>query len=82
MQLIDKVIVILSWAIIIRVLLSWFPMVRRNKLIDILYDVTDPLLKPFRRFQIGGPGFALDLSPILALLVLNIIRQVIFRLFW
>lgn len=75
------VITILSWAIIIRALLSFFPQIGYNKLIQILNDITDPLLKPFRRFQLGGPSFAVDFSPLLAIMVLWIISNVLHRLF-
>lgn len=39
----------------------------------MLYDVTEPILKPFRRFQLGGQGFAVDFSPMLAMIVLQFI---------
>ena len=76
----DKVIAILSWAIIIRALLSFFPQIRYNKIVQILNDVTDPLLKPFRRFQIGGQGFSVDFSPILAIFVLGMISTILHSL--
>lgn len=76
-QIIDKVITILFYLIIIRCILSFFPQIRRNQLITLLYDVTEPLLKPFRRFQIGGPSMALDFSPFIAIMVLWLIRLLI-----
>jgi len=39
----------------------------------LLYDVTDPLLKPFQRFQIGGSAMGVDFSPIAAIIALNVI---------
>lgn len=68
---------ILSYAIIIRALLSWFPNLPSNVFTRILYDITDPLLKPFQRFQIGGGGFSIDISPILAYFALMILRSTI-----
>lgn len=68
---------ILSYAIIIRALLSWFPNLPHNALFKILYDITDPLLKPFQRFQFGGGGFSIDVSPILAYFALMIIRSAV-----
>jgi YggT family protein len=82
----DAVIMILMYAIIIRALLSWFPNLPQNAFFRILYDVTDPLLKPFQRFQFGGGGFSIDISPILAYFTLMIIRSSIlpalFRIFF
>ena len=71
---------ILSWAIILRALLSFFPQARYNKFVQILNDVTDPLLKPFRRFQMGGSGFGVDFSPLLAIIVLNLISAILHSL--
>jgi len=59
-------------AIIIRVLLSWFaPYGRsRNPAVDLLYSLSEPVLRPARRLipAIGG----LDLSPIIVLVLLQI----------
>ncbi len=82
-QVADKVITILVFAIVIRTILSYFTKVQSNKLSILLNDVTDPLLKPFQRFQIGvgGAGGAIDFSPIVAIIVLNLIQSVIIRPF-
>jgi len=85
-QVADAVLMILGYAIIIRALLSWFPNLPYNSFFKILYEVTDPLLKPFQRFQFGGGGFSIDISPILAYFAIMILRNVvlpaIFRLFF
>ncbi|WP_460000555.1 YggT family protein [Paradesulfitobacterium aromaticivorans] len=70
----------LIYAIIIRAFLSFIPHSPRNQLIRLLYDVTEPLLKPFRRFQLGSAGFALDFSPILAVFALSILRSILLRI--
>ena len=64
---------ILSLAILIRVLLSWFPVDPSNPIIRVLYEITEPVLMPFRRVipRIG----MLDLSPLAALLVIQFIQQ-------
>ncbi|KLU64969.1 MULTISPECIES: YggT family protein [Desulfosporosinus] len=81
-QIIDKVITILIFAIIIRTFLSYIPRLKPNPLITIIYDVTDPLLKPFQRFQISSGGMGLDFSPLIAIIVLNLIQSLIVRLFY
>lgn len=78
-QVIDKVITILIFAIVIRTFLSYMPHLKSNQIISLLYDVTDPLLKPFRRFQIGGGAMTLDFSPIIAIIVLNLIQSWVVR---
>ena len=81
-QIIDKVITILIFAIVIRTFLSFVPQLRSNQLISLLYDVTDPILKPFQRFQIGGAAMAVDFSPIIAIIALNLIQSWIVRPFF
>ena len=68
--------------IFIRIILSWIPRVPYNRalsaFIGFVTDVTDPYLNLFRRFlplvRIG-PG-ALDLSPIVATIVLIIVSDI------
>ena len=58
--------------IIVRILLSWFQTVDwAYRIISFLAPITDPYLNLFRSFipPLGG----IDLSPILAILVLNLI---------
>ena len=61
----------LTAAIFIRVLLSWFPIDPRNSLVTILYDVTEPILEPLRRV-IPRMGM-FDLSPLVALILIQVI---------
>jgi len=46
---------------------------------DFITETTDPYLSLFRRFipPLGGRGFALDLSPILGVIVLIVLREVV-----
>jgi YggT family protein len=66
-----------------RILLSWIPRIPYHPLlsavIGFIQDVTDPYLRLFRRIipPLGGGGFALDLSPIIAIFVLIIARSII-----
>ena len=69
--------------IFVRILLSWVPRLPYNPVlhavVTFVHDVTDPYLNLFRRVlpPVGGSGFALDLSPIIAIIVLYILRAVI-----
>ena len=72
-RVIDNVINILVLLIIIRAFLSFLPQSRSNKLSIILGDVTDPILKPFQRFQLGGAAGAIDFSPLFAIIALNVL---------
>lgn len=66
---------ILNLLILIRVLLSWFPVDMNNPIVRLLIDITEPILAPFRRIipRIG----MFDLSPLAALLVLQFIGGII-----
>ena len=71
------VLSLLQWAIIIRVLISWMPMVGvnvdpYNPIIKFINDITDPILEPLRRFTTVG---MIDLSPIIALVAISIIAR-------
>jgi YggT family protein len=65
----------LTLAIIARALLSWFQMDPRSPLIQALDSITDPILEPIRRIM---PRVAMiDLSPIIAILLLQFISRVV-----
>lgn len=57
-----------AYAIIIRVLLSWFAAGTYNPATMIIDALTEPVLRPFRRLV--PPMGGLDLSPLFAMLVL------------
>ncbi|MBI2908779.1 MAG: YggT family protein [Chloroflexi bacterium] len=64
---------ILSIAIFIRAILSWFPVSGNNIFVAIIYQITEPILAPLRRVipPIGG----MDLSPLVAILILQFVAQ-------
>ncbi|KJS50869.1 MAG: hypothetical protein VR66_00480 [Peptococcaceae bacterium BRH_c23] len=83
-QIISQVISILIYAIFARVISSylgpkWSP--ANNKFVGIIYDITDPIIKPFQRFQIGNASMAIDLSPIFAIVALNVIQWLLYKIF-
>lgn len=75
--LIVVIIQILTFAIIARSLLSWFPQSPNNPLVRILFQVTEPVLAPFRRI-IPRLGM-MDLSPIVAIISLQIVASIVSR---
>lgn len=79
---INVVFRLLWWAILIRVLLSWLPMAGiridpYNPVFRALYAITDPILDPLRKYTTVG---MIDLSPIVALFGLEIIRSLLISL--
>ena len=69
--------------ILIRVLMSWIPRLPYNPalraVLDFVSQTTDPYLNLFRRIlpPIGGGGFGLDLSPMIGIVVLYILRALV-----
>jgi YggT family protein len=72
--------------ILIRVLMSWIPRMPYNptlrSVLDFITETTDPYLNLFRRIitPIGGGGFGLDLSPMIGIVVLVILRGIVVAL--
>jgi YggT family protein len=83
---VDTLAIVYLVLIFVRILTSWIPRMPYNRylaaVLQFISDVTDPYLNLFRRFVPMvrmGPG-ALDLSPILATIVLIIVSSVVSRL--
>lgn len=62
------------------ILISYVPRMPYHRwlraLLDFVKETTDPYLNLFRRFlpPIGGAGFALDLSPMLGIILLLVLQ--------
>ncbi|MHB9034983.1 MAG: YggT family protein [Anaerolineae bacterium] len=68
----------LSLAILARVLLSWVPSLQQSRLGLFIYDITEPILGPIRRTI--PPLGMIDLSPFIALIVIELLAQLLHRL--
>ena len=63
---------ILTGAIIVRILFSWFSMGNSGgPIVRLLDDITEPILAPFRR--VIPPLGMFDISPIIALLLIQFV---------
>ena len=75
-QVIDMVFNLLQIIIIVRVVLSWISHNPSNQFIQIIYQVSEPILKPIREIlPITGMGF--DLSPIVAFFLLGLLKKIL-----
>ena len=81
--LIDTLFTVVTWAIIIRVIISWVQPNSMNpswrKILTYIYKITEPILGPIRRLLPTG-GMGIDFSPLIALLALQIIRNFVIRI--
>ena len=75
-QVIDMVFNILQIIIIVRVILSWISHNPSNQFIRIIYQVSEPILKPIREIlPITGMGF--DFSLIVAFFLLGLLKKIL-----
>ncbi|MGD8904279.1 MAG: YggT family protein [Anaerolineae bacterium] len=78
---VSTLIQVYEFLLLIRVLLSWINVdpyrpVIDHPVVDILQRITDPVLAPLRRLipPIGG---AVDISPVVALIILEVLRRIL-----
>lgn len=74
----SQLISIYSWALIIYILMSWFPNARDTSIGTFLAKICEPYLEPFRRI-VPAIGM-IDISPLVAFLVLNLAQRGIYSL--
>src|SRR5919108_3210907 len=66
---------VLTWAIIIRALLSWFSVGGAQPVFRLLVEITEPVLAPIRR--VLPTAGMLDFSPLVALLLIQVISNIL-----
>ena len=84
MRLLGNLIDIYLLLVIGRILLSWFPISPESPMSSVfsfLYRITEPVLGPIRRMlpPIGMGGMALDLSPIIVIFGLELLKNALVR---
>ncbi len=72
---VDVFFTLLNLAILARVLLSWIRVSPYHPAVGFLYRITEPILAPLRR--IIPPLGMMDISPVIALILLQIIQQIL-----
>jgi len=77
-RLINLIFWLLDLAILLRVLFSWINPDPDNALVRLVYQVTEPILSPLRR--VIPPFAGLDITPIIALFLLELIQRFLFSL--
>ena len=72
-DLLRTLIDVYAMIILVRVVLSWLPVDRDQAWARFIVDVTEPLVGPIRR--ILPPFGGLDFSPLVAMLLLQLLRN-------
>ncbi len=70
-HLVGYAIEFLGFAILIRSLLSWFPIDREGPVVRMIAAITDPILEPLRR--VIPPLGMIDFTPMVAMILLFLI---------
>lgn len=73
--MIGELISLYSFVVFVAVALSWFPAARNNRFAQMIEAVTEPVFQRVRRVVPPLGGF--DLSPIVVLFGLQILRRVL-----
>lgn len=79
---IDILLAVIEYAILARVIISWLPVPRNNRLILLLYQVTDPILVPVRNIiskSAFGKNMMFDFSPVVAFILIGIVRNLLVK---
>lgn len=81
------ILLVYLWIVIARILIGWLP-VRWPKgvrpLVVLIYDLTEPILSPLRRWVPMIPvssGVGLDLSPMIVIIVIVFLQMAVRRIF-
>jgi len=77
--ILDIVLTALYWLILIRALISWVNADPYNPIVQFLNNVTEPFLNPIRRMLPLSFKFGLDISPIIAFLLIYFLRSFLVR---
>jgi YggT family protein len=67
----------LALAIVVRAILSWVPMRLPFGIGELVWNVTEPILAPIRRWLPLAGG--IDFSPIIALLLIQLVAAMLVR---
>lgn len=78
-QVVDVVLAAYYWIIIVRALVSWVNPDPYNPIVQFLQTVTEPVLNLVRRKLPFSLRFGIDISPIIAILVLMFARAFLVR---
>ena len=75
-QILFYILQVFNLILLARVLLSWFPNVdRSNPLIQLVYDITEPILRPIRE-MLPSSGM-IDFSPLVVFLIIQVLLTIL-----
>jgi YggT family protein len=73
----NSLLTLITLAIIVRALLSWFYPVGKDPWTRLLVDLTDPLMAPIRAILSRILPIPIDFSPIVVILLINLLQSLL-----
>jgi len=78
-QVLNIVFTVYYWIIIIRALLSWVNPDPFNPIVQLMQNLTEPVLAPVRKLLPFSLRFSVDISPLIVLLGLIFLKSFLVR---
>jgi YggT family protein len=75
MDIIRTLLILFELLILARVLISFFPMDQSNPIVKIVYDLTEPVLRPIRNLLPQTGMF--DFSPVIVIILVQVLIGVL-----
>jgi YggT family protein len=79
-QIVNTAFTVLVWLIIGRCILSFIRHDPYHPIIKFIYEVTEPVMSPFRRLL--PPAGGLDFSPILAVFAVYLVQSIVIKILY
>ena len=76
-QVANLLLTIISLAVLVRALLSWFYPVGKDPWTRLLVDLTEPLLMPVRAVLSRVMPIPIDFSPFVVLILIRLLQQML-----
>ena len=77
--LLNIILTVLYWLILVRALISWVNPDPYNQIVQFLYKATEPILYPIRKIVPLQFNIGIDISPIIAFLILIFLKSFLVR---
>ena len=78
-NILDVLLTVVYWLVIIRALISWVNPDPNSAIVQFLYKTTEPILAPIRSRLPLNFKFGLDISPVIAMLLVMFLKSFLIR---
>lgn len=78
-HILDVLLTIVYWLVLVRALVSWVNPDPYNPIVQFLNKTTEPILSPIRRLLPLGFRLGIDISPIIAILLIMFLKSFLIK---